>query len=368
MGERRAWRARRRAAKFYVWTQAEAGHGCPISMTYSVVPALRHAPELAARFEPLLTCSGYDPGLRAPETKAGLLAGMAMTEKQGGSDVRANTTRAVPAGDGSYLLTGHKWFCSAPMCDLFLVLAQAEAGLTCFLLPRVLPDGSRNAMHLQRLKDKLGNRSNASSEVEYDEAVAWPVGEPGRGVRDDHRDGQLDPARLHPRQRRRASGRPASRRRTTPATGSAFGAPLADQPAMTAVLADLALESEAATTLAIRLAGAADRAARGDAGEAALLRLLLPAAKHWICKRTPAVDRRGAGVPGRQRLRRGVGHAPAVPGRAAELDLGGLGQRHRARPAARARPLPGGVEALRAELSLAAGADRQARRGHRSGS
>ena len=165
-----------------VWTQAEAGHGCPISMTYACVPALRHAPSLAASYEPLLTAPVYDPGLRAPAAKAGLLAGMAMTEKQGGSDVRANTTRAVPAGDGSYLLTGHKWFCSAPMCDMFLVLAQAPEGLSCFLLPRVLPDGSRNAMYIQRLKDKLGNTSNASSEVEYDEAVAWLVGEPGRGV------------------------------------------------------------------------------------------------------------------------------------------------------------------------------------------
>ncbi|HTV99239.1 MAG TPA: acyl-CoA dehydrogenase family protein, partial [Streptosporangiaceae bacterium] len=170
-----------RAARFYVWTQAEAGHGCPISMTYALLPALRHEPALAARFGPLLASREYDPGLRVPDGKAGLLAGMAMTEKQGGSDVRAGTTRAVPAGDG-YLLTGHKWFCSAPMCDLFLVLAQAPEGLTCFLLPRVLPDGTRNAMRLQRLKDKLGNRSNASSEVEYDGAFAWRVGEPGRGV------------------------------------------------------------------------------------------------------------------------------------------------------------------------------------------
>src|SRR6266487_3311951 len=136
-----------RAAKFYVWSQAEAGHGCPISMTYAVVPALRHAPALAARLEPLLTACAYDPGLRPPETKEGLLAGMAMTEKQGGSDVRANTTRAEPApstGPGAHLLTGHKWFCSAPMCDLFLTLAYAPDGLTCFLLPRVLPGGERN--------------------------------------------------------------------------------------------------------------------------------------------------------------------------------------------------------------------------------
>ncbi len=174
-----------RAAKFFVWSQAEAGHGCPVSMTYAAVPALRHAPELARRFEPLLTARAYDPGLRPPEGKAGLLAGMAMTEKQGGSDVRAGTTQARPVpveGPGAHRITGHKWFCSAPMSDMFLVLAQAPDGLTCFLLPRVLPDGTRNAMRLQRLKDKLGNRSNASAEVEFDAALAWQVGEAGRGV------------------------------------------------------------------------------------------------------------------------------------------------------------------------------------------
>ncbi|MGH3123548.1 MAG: acyl-CoA dehydrogenase family protein, partial [Streptosporangiaceae bacterium] len=174
-----------RAARFFVWTQAEAGHGCPISMTYASVPALRHQPALAARYEPLLASGAYQPGLAVPDGKAGLLAGMGMTEKQGGSDVRANTTVAVPdpaAGDGGYRLTGHKWFCSAPMCDLFLVLAQAPEGLSCFLLPRVRPDGSRNDMRIQRLKDKLGNRSNASAEVEYDDALAWLVGEPGRGI------------------------------------------------------------------------------------------------------------------------------------------------------------------------------------------
>jgi putative acyl-CoA dehydrogenase len=277
-----------RAAKFYVWTQAEAGHGCPISMTYSIVPALRHAPELAARFEPLLASSAYDPGLTVPDAKTGLLAGMAMTEKQGGSDVRANTTRAVPAGDGSYLLTGHKWFCSAPMCDLFLVLAQAPGGLTCFLLPRVLPGGDRNSMRLQRLKDKLGNRSNASAEVEYDEAMAWPVGDIGAGVRTIIE--MVSSTRLDCILGSAAAIRQACREAIHHASyRQVFGATLADQPAMTAVLADLALESEAATTLAIRLAGAADRAAGGDRAESLLLRLLLPAAKHWICKRTPAV-------------------------------------------------------------------------------
>src|SRR6185437_3034573 len=246
-----------RAAKFFVWTQAEAGHGCPISMTYAVVPALRHAPLLAASYEPLLTSPRYEPGLRLG--KAGLLAGMAMTEKQGGSDVRANTTMAEPSGDGSYLVTGHKWFCSAPMCDLFLILAQTSDGLSCFLLPRVLPDGSLNAMRLQRLKDKLGNRSNASSEVEYDRAVAWPVGEPGRGVptiiemvSSTRLDCVLGSAATI-RQACVEAAHHASHRK-------AFGTLLADQPAMTAVLADLALESEAATTLAIRLASAADLA------------------------------------------------------------------------------------------------------------
>ncbi|MFT4009081.1 MAG: acyl-CoA dehydrogenase family protein, partial [Nocardioidaceae bacterium] len=152
-----------RAAKFMTWN-VDAGHGCPISMTYAVVPALRTNAELAATYEPLLTSRAYDFGLRVPTEKHGLIAGMSMTEKQGGSDVRANTTQAVPQPDGSYRITGHKWFTSAPMSDLFLALAQAPGGLSCFLVPRVLPDGSRNEMHLMRLKDKLGNKSNASSE------------------------------------------------------------------------------------------------------------------------------------------------------------------------------------------------------------
>jgi|HubBroStandDraft_6_1064221.scaffolds.fasta_scaffold09030_2 putative acyl-CoA dehydrogenase len=277
-----------RAAKFMVWTQAEAGHGCPISMTYACVPALRHAPSLAASYEPLLTAPVYDPGLRPPAAKAGLLAGMAMTEKQSGSDVRANTTRAVRADDGSYLLTGHKWFCSAPMCDLFLVLAQAPEGLSCFLLPRVLPDGTRNAMYIQRLKDKLGNTSNASSEVEYDQAIAWLVGEPGRGIKTIIE--MVSATRLDCVLGSAAAIRQScvlaadyARQRT------AFGARLIEHPAMTEVIADLTLESEAATTLALRLAGAADRAARGDEAEAALLRVALPAAKYWICKRTPMI-------------------------------------------------------------------------------
>jgi len=277
-----------RAAMFYVWSQAEAGHGCPVSMTYAAVPALRHAPELAARLEPGLVATAYDPGLRPPEHKAGLLAGMAMTEKQGGSDVRANTTRAEPAGDGSFLITGHKWFCSAPMSDVFLILAQGPGGLSCFLLPRVLPDGSRNAMHLQRLKDKLGNRSNASAEVEYHQAHAWPVGEAGRGVATIIE--MVSATRLDCLLGSASAIRQACMQAMHHCEHRyAFGKPLVRQPAMTGVLADLALESEAATALAFRLAAAADRAARGDAAEAGLLRLALPAAKHWVCKRAPFV-------------------------------------------------------------------------------
>ena len=278
-----------RAAKFYVWSQAEAGHGCPVSMTYAAIPALRQEPALAAQFEPLLAARAYDPGLRPPASKAGLLAGMAMTEKQGGSDVRAGTTQAVPVpgqGTGAHLITGHKWFCSAPMSDLFLILAQAPAGLTCFLLPRVLPDGTRNAMRLQRLKDKLGNRSNASAEVEFDGALAWQVGEAGRGVRTIIE--MVSATRLDC-----VLGSAAGMRRGCVTAvhyttyRQAFGKDLIAQPLMASVLADLTLETEAATELAIRLAGAADRAARGDTAEAALLRVALPAAKHWVCKRAP---------------------------------------------------------------------------------
>jgi putative acyl-CoA dehydrogenase len=276
-----------RAAGFYVWGAADAGHCCPISMTYAIVPALRHAPSLAARFESLLAAREYDFGLRPPDGKTGLLAGMSMTEKQGGSDVRANTTRAVPAGNGLYSLTGHKWFTSAPMGDLFMVLAQAPGGLSCFLLPRVLPDGSRNGMHLQRLKDKLGNRSNASAEVEYDEAAAWLVGEEGRGVRtiiEMVNMTRLDCV-LGTATGMRAGVTLAAHHA---ANRTAFGRKLADQPLMASVLADLAIESEATTVAAFRLAGATDRAAGGDEQEAAFRRLALAATKYWACKRAPA--------------------------------------------------------------------------------
>ncbi len=276
-----------RAAAFYVWSQVEGGHGCPVSMTYAAIPALRKQPDLAARWEPRMTTLDYDPGLRPSASKRGVLVGMAMTEKQGGSDVRANTTRAVPAGtDGAHLLTGHKWFCSAPMCDAFLVLAQAPGGLSCFLLPRVLDDGARNAFHIQRLKDKLGNRSNASAEIELDGAWAVMIGEEGRGVRTiiemvNHTrlDCVIGSAALMRQAVAQATHHTAHR--------SAFGRLLSEQPLMVNVLADLAVESEATTVLMMRLAGAFDRAS--DAEQTAFKRLALAVAKYWTCKRAIAV-------------------------------------------------------------------------------
>ncbi|WP_410670138.1 acyl-CoA dehydrogenase family protein [Amycolatopsis sp. cmx-4-68] len=273
-----------RAAKFYVWGQVEAGHSCPISMTYAAVPALRANPELAARYEPLLAATEYDFGLREPSGKRGLIAGMSMTEKQGGSDVRANTTTATPSADGSYTLVGHKWFTSAPMSDMFLTLAQAPGGLSCFLLPRVLPDGSRNPIRLQRLKDKLGNRSNASSEIEYDHAVGWLVGEEGRGVRTIIE--MVNNTRLDCTLGSASGMRLGAVRAVHHATHRyAFGRALVEQPLMANVLADLVLESEAATTVAMRLAAAGDR--RGDAQEQAFRRLGLAVSKYWVCKRAP---------------------------------------------------------------------------------
>jgi putative acyl-CoA dehydrogenase len=272
----------RRAVGYVGWTQVEMGHACPTTMTYAAVPALRRTPELAGRYEPALTSRAYQFGLAEPTGKRGLIAGMGMTEKQGGSDVRANTTRGAARPDGTYALTGHKWFTSAPMSDLFLVLAQLDEGVSCFLVPRVLPDGSRNVFRLQRLKDKLGDRSNASSEVEFDGTTGWLVGEHGRGV----------PAIIEMVNMTRLDcvlGSAATvRAALTQAIHhtrhrSAFGALLVDQPLMQNVLADLAIESEAATALAIRLAAAV------DAGESAFLRLAGAAAKFWVCKRTPGV-------------------------------------------------------------------------------
>jgi putative acyl-CoA dehydrogenase len=347
-----------RAAGLFTWSQVEAGHSCPVSMTYAVVPALRNATELAAAYEPLLTARAYDPGLRAPLGKRGLLAGMGMTEKQGGTDVRANSTVATPAADGSYRLRGHKWFTSAPMCDLFLVLAQAPAGLSCFLVPRVLPDGIRNPFHIQRLKDKLGNRSNASSEPEFDDTTGWLVGDEGQGVRTilemvtmtrlDCVTGSaagmraaLTQAIHHTRHRR------------------VFDRRLADQPLMANVLADLAVESEAATALALRLAGAVDRAVRGDAPEQAFRRLAIAVGKFWVCKRQPAV----------------VGEALECLGGNGYVEESGLPRLYRDAPlnsiwegsgnvqaldVLRAlRREPGSLEAFLTEVRAGAGADRR---------
>ncbi|MFJ9038075.1 acyl-CoA dehydrogenase family protein [Streptomyces sp. NPDC102406] len=280
----------RRAAAFLVWSQVEAGHLCPLSMTHAAVPALRAQPDLAAVWEPRLTSTVYDFGLRPAAEKAGALFGMAMTEKQGGSDVRAGTARAVAlAEDGAYALTGHKWFCSAPMSDGFLVLARADGGPTCFLVPRILGDGARNPFAIQRLKDKLGNRSNASGEVEFDSTWARRVGDEGRGVRTlidmvaaTRLDCVLGSAALMRQAVAQAVHHCTYR--------EAFGSKLVDKPLMRNVLADLALESEAATTLALRLAAAYDLAEGGDARERAFLRIAVPAAKYWVTKRcTPHV-------------------------------------------------------------------------------
>jgi putative acyl-CoA dehydrogenase len=276
-----------RAALFFVLAQSEAGHGCPISMTYSAVPALRLQPDVAGEWEPRLASTHYDPRFLPAARKAGALCGMAMTEKQGGSDVRANSTRAQPLGaGGEYAITGHKWFCSAPMCDAFLVLAHTARGLTCFLLPRWLPDGTRNRFYIQRLKDKLGNRSNASSEVEFDGAWARMVGPDGRGV----------PTIIEMVNHTRldcvigaASGMRHAVAQAThhAAHRSAFGKRLIEQPLMQNVLADLCLESEAATAAMMRLARAYDAGGR-DEREQHFARIATAVIKYWVCKRWPA--------------------------------------------------------------------------------
>lgn len=276
----------RRAAGYLAWTPLEPGHGCPMTMTYAAVPALRADDALAKEWTPGLASMVYDFGLREPSAKQGLLAGMGMTEKQGGSDVRSNMTRAQRQEDGTYRITGHKWFTSAPMNDLFLVLAQAPDGLSCFLLPRVCPDGSRNAVQIVRLKDKLGNRSNASSELEFHGAYAVRLGDEGRGVATiiemvaaTRLDCVLGSASLMRRAVAEASWHVSQR--------AAFGATLIDQPAMTNVIADLAVEAEAAMHLGLRLAQAAS--SPYDDGEKALRRIALPLAKFWVCKRAPMV-------------------------------------------------------------------------------
>lgn len=269
------------AAILFLTGQADSGTSCPMTMTYASVPALRAGADVAGEWVPRITAGRYDPASRPAPEKAGVTIGMAMTEKQGGSDVRANTTRAEPAGEaGWYSLTGHKWFCSAPMCDAFLTLAYVEGGLTCFLVPRWLPDGTRNAgFRVMRLKDKLGDRSNASSEIEYHDALAQRLGEEGRGVATiiqmvQHT--RLDCVIGSAQQMRGALAQALWHT----AHRSAFQRRLIDQPAMAAVLADLAVESEAATALGLRLAQAFDE-------NDPVARLLTPIAKYWVCKRAP---------------------------------------------------------------------------------
>ncbi|BEL03050.1 acyl-CoA dehydrogenase family protein [Actinoplanes sichuanensis] len=272
-----------RAATFMLFAQVEAGHACPVSMTHAVVPSLRLTTDLAGEWLPKVYSRVYDPELRDPAVKTSAIFGMAMTEKQGGSDVRANSTRAMPAGDGTWRLTGHKWFCSAPQSDAFLVLAQAPGGLSCFLVPRVLPGGDRNVFRIQRLKDKLGNRSNASSEIELDATVGRLLGEEGRGVRTIIE--MVAQTRLDC-----VLGSAAGMRQSVAEAAwhvrhrSAFGATLIDQPAMTAVIADLQLEAEAATWTALRLAAAYDS---DDDESVAFRRLATAVGKYWVCKRGP---------------------------------------------------------------------------------
>ena len=279
-----------RAAMTYLHSQAEAGTGCPLTMTFACVPALRLQADIAGQWLPSILSTQYDPRNIGIAHKAGATIGMAMTEKQGGTDVRANTTRAYPVGAGGpgqpYELVGHKWFCSAPMCDAILTLAQTDKGLTCFLLPRHRPDDSRNQFYIQRLKNKLGNCSNASSEVEFRGALAWMIGEEGRGVPTiiemvamTRFDCMVGSSALMRQALTQASHHCAHR--------LVGGRVLSEQPLMQNVLADLALESEAALALSLRMGRALDRL--GDEHEAKFARLVTAVGKYWICKRAPAM-------------------------------------------------------------------------------
>ncbi|MDG2113551.1 MAG: acyl-CoA dehydrogenase family protein [Actinomycetota bacterium] len=282
-----------RNALMNMMCQVDMGHLCPISMSGSVLPALRHTPELAEVWEPRILTRSYDPRLIAPEDKSSALLGMGMTERQGGSDVRANVSVAIPVDGGGpggeYRLEGHKWFTSAPMCDAFLVLAHTAKGLSCFLLPRVLPDGTRNPMRFMRLKDKLGNTSNASGELEFDEASAWMVGEEGRGVPtiiDMVNGTRIDCTNWAAALMRQAVAQAGHH----VANRDAFGATLIDKPLMQNVLADLELEVEAATLMVARISGAYDRAAI-DPHEAAFIRIATAVGKYWVTKRSTPVVR-----------------------------------------------------------------------------
>ncbi|MDB5619083.1 acyl-CoA dehydrogenase family protein [Tardiphaga sp.] len=273
-----------RAAKFYMAAQVETGHLCPLTMTRASVAALASQPDVLAQLMPVIGSRNYDSGFAPWSAKSGMTLGMGMTEKQGGTDVRSNITTATRDGD-SYLISGHKWFMSAPMCDAFLVLAQADEGLSCFFMPRFRPDGSVNAIEFQRLKDKLGNRSNASSEVEFNDAYALRVGDEGRGIRTIIQMVQLT------RQDCAVASAGLMRSGLVHALHharhrSVFQKHLADQPMMQSVLADMALHVEATTALVMRLCRSFDRAPE-DAAEAAFMRLMTPAVKYWVCKSAP---------------------------------------------------------------------------------
>jgi putative acyl-CoA dehydrogenase len=276
-----------RSAITYQGAQFEAGTGCPLTMTYAAIPALRHQPDLARVWLPRLTSKHYDPRVLPAGQKTGCTIGMGMTEKQGGSDVRSNTTRAERQADGSYRIVGHKWFFSAPMCDAWLVLAYAEAGISCFLLPKVLDDGTRNRIHIQRLKDKLGDRSNASSEVEFQGAVGYPVGPEGRGLRTilemvalTRLDCMVASAGLM----RQAAVQAIHHARHR----SAFGKPLIRQPLMQNVLHDLVIENDGHLALSMRVAQAVSRGPT-DAADTAFARIATAIGKYWICRRAPSV-------------------------------------------------------------------------------
>ncbi len=285
-GEQEAGRRHQvRAARFYLTAELESGHLCPVTMTSASLAALMANPKLFREWAPRITSRKYDQSQKPPVQKTGLTLGMGMTEKQGGTDVRANTTRAERAGSGFYRITGHKWFMSAPMSDAFLVLAQAGEGLSCFLVPRILSDGGGNGFRFQRLKDKLGNRSNASSEVEFDGAIGEPVGDLGQGVKtimDMVTLTRLDCAVASAAIMRAGLAEAVHHARHR----QAFGSSLIDKPLMQRVLADMALDVAGATALAFRLARSFDEAAR-DRGEAAFARVMTPVVKYWVCKVAP---------------------------------------------------------------------------------
>jgi putative acyl-CoA dehydrogenase len=339
-----------RAARFMTLAYAEAGVGCPLSMTYAAVPALRAEAAVAATWEPRLVARAYEPELRPPGAKAGALAGMTLTERQGGSDVRANLTTAEPLADGGYALHGSKWFCSAPMCDAFLVLAYAPGGLTCFFMPRVRDDGTPNAFRLERLKDKLGNRSNASAEIELRGAWAMRIGDEGRGVATiieavafTRLDCVLGATALQRRAVAEATHHAAYR--------SVFGRLLIDQPLQQNVLADLCLDAEASTATALRLARAVDD------GDDAFRRLAAAVAKYWVCKATPPLVAEALECIGGN----GYVEDSVLPRLHRESPLnslwegaGNINALDLLRGAARE---PESVEALLREIDLAAGAD-----------